>query len=62
MFKLELSETELDLMKALLVREEADTRVEIHHTRSAFQYQETLKTREKELHDFLEKLMRLIPG
>lgn len=61
MFKLELTEAEVDLMRALLTREEADTRVEIHHTRTSFQYQEILKFREKEIHDFLDKVMRLLP-
>ncbi|HOT30343.1 MAG TPA: hypothetical protein PLU72_19375 [Candidatus Ozemobacteraceae bacterium] len=61
MFKLEFSEEDLALLKSMLSREIADTRVEIHHCRNMSQFQDALKAREAELHSLLDKVMRLLP-
>ncbi|HEY9069022.1 MAG TPA: hypothetical protein VIV61_02135 [Candidatus Ozemobacteraceae bacterium] len=62
MFKFELSEENVALLKSLLTREIADTRVEIYHCRNASEFQSCLKAREAELHELLERLMRLLPA
>ncbi|MBP7634999.1 hypothetical protein KBA41_12590 [Candidatus Ozemobacteraceae bacterium] len=61
MFKLELSEEDLSLVKTMLQREIADTRVEIYHCRNMSQFQDALKVREAELHSLLDKVLRLLP-
>lgn len=61
MINLDVSKEELALIEMLLVREEAQTRIEIHHARRSFDYREYLKTREKELHDLLGKVQKLLP-
>ncbi|HNW34038.1 MAG TPA: hypothetical protein PKM25_03845 [Candidatus Ozemobacteraceae bacterium] len=61
MFKFDLSEENLALLKSLLTREIADTRVEIYHCRNAFQFRDVLKARETELHELLDRLLRLLP-
>lgn len=61
MFKFELSEENVALLKTLLTREIADTRVEIYHCRNSSQFQSCLKIREAELHELLDRLLRLLP-
>lgn len=61
MFKLDLSEEDLALMKTLLSREIAETRVEIYHCRNMSQFQDALKVREAELHSLLDRILRLLP-
>ena len=48
-------------MLMLLSREEAETRIEIHHARRSFEYRDYLKMREKEIHDLLDKIRNLLP-
>lgn len=59
---LELTPEELSLVKALVQQEEAETRVEIHHSRANFQFRDALKAREREIHALLGKLEKLLPG
>ena len=61
MMHLDVSKEELSLIEMLLAREEAQTRIEIHHARRSFDYREYLKTREKEIHDLLGKVQKLLP-
>ncbi|HPI91945.1 MAG TPA: hypothetical protein PLT09_06745 [Deltaproteobacteria bacterium] len=61
MMNLETSKEELALIKMLLKREELTTRIEIHHARMSFDYRDYLKTREKEIHELLEKVRKLLP-
>lgn len=61
MVNLEVTKEELALIKMLLSREEAETRIEIHHARRSFDYRDYLKTREKEVHELLERLQKLMP-
>lgn len=56
MITLELSKEDLALIKRLLSREEAATRIQVHHARYAFDYRDYLKAREKDIHDLLERL------
>jgi hypothetical protein len=61
MINLDVSKEELALIEMLLTREEAQTRIEIHHARRSFDYRDYLKTREKEIHDLLGKVHKLLP-
>jgi len=61
MINLDVSKEELSLIEMLLAREEAQTRIEIHHARRSFDYRDYLKTREKEIHDLLVKVQKLLP-
>lgn len=61
MINLEVSKEELLLINMLLIKEEAQTRIEIHHARRSFDYRDYLKNREKDIHDLLAKVQKLIP-
>jgi hypothetical protein len=61
MINLEISKEELLLIKMLLIKEEAQTRIEIHHARRSFDFRDYLKNREKDIHDLLAKMQKLIP-
>jgi len=61
MLKLEITEENLALLKTLLTREIADTRVESYHCRNAAQFKDYLKAREAELNELLTRIMRLLP-
>ncbi len=61
MINLEVSKEELLLIKMLLSREEAEARIDIHHARRSFEYRDYLKMREKEIHDLLDKIRKLLP-
>ncbi len=58
MINLDVSKEELSLIEMLLVKEEAQTRIEIHHARRPFDYRDYLKTREKEIHNLLERVRK----
>ncbi|MEW6439739.1 MAG: hypothetical protein AB1640_02285 [bacterium] len=57
---LEMSKSDLALLKMLLTKVEYETRVEIHHSKT-FEYKDYLKQREKQIQDLLERLDRLMP-
>lgn len=56
MHNIELTPKEISLVKMLLMKEEVSTRVEVHHARGTFDYSDYLKSREKEIHELLEKI------
>ncbi len=56
MINLEISREEFTLIKSLLEREAAETRIELHHARHDLEFRDSLKTREKEIKSFLERL------
>lgn len=61
MINLDVSKEELSLIEMLLTKEEAQTRIEIHHARRSFDYRDYLKTREKEIHDLLVRVQKQLP-
>ena len=61
MINLDVSKEELSLIEMLLAKEEAQTRIEIHHARRSFDYRDYLKTREKEIHDLLVRVKKYLP-
>jgi hypothetical protein len=56
MINMELSTEELALIKMLLMKEEIQTRIEIHHAKQTFEYRDYLKSRHKEISRLLEKI------
>lgn len=62
MTSLAVTQEELALLKMLLSKEEVTTRVEIHHSRTSFEYKDYLKGREKEIRGLLEKVKEHLPG
>jgi hypothetical protein len=61
MMNLEVSQEELSLINMLLKKEEQMTRIEIHHARRTFEFRDYLKQREKDLHELLERVEKLLP-
>ncbi|MBN1375021.1 MAG: hypothetical protein JXA01_02575 [Dehalococcoidia bacterium] len=49
------SEKELSLLTVLLIKEAAELKVEVHHTRN-HEYREILKEREKQIAEMLNRL------
>lgn len=60
MKNLGLNEEELSLIRMLLSKEEATTRVEEHHARGVFEYSEYLRGREKKIAALLQKVKELM--
>ena len=56
MINMELSTEEMSLIKMLLMKEEIQTRIEIHHAKQTFEYRDYLKARHKEINGLLEKI------
>lgn len=56
MTSIDMSNEELILIKNLLEREAAETRIELHHSRHIMEFRNALKTREDEINNVLERV------
>lgn len=56
MMNIEFSQEEFALVKTLLEREAAETRVELHHARHDREFRDSLKEREKEIRNLMERM------
>lgn len=61
MENLEVSKDDLFLIYMLLKKEEVVTRIGVHHSRRAIEYQDYLKQREADIQGLLERVKKHLP-